>query len=152
MMKTPPMLFLLTASLASFTSAEAAGAAEAGDAATHPNQMKITVGKRVFTATLEDNKTAAAFRALLPLTVEMHDVNRNEKAYDLPERLPTADANPRQIEEGDLMIWNSRTVVVFYQGFPTSYRYTRLGRVDDPEGLAEALGKGEVTVTFELNR
>jgi hypothetical protein len=113
-------------------------------------QMKITVGSRVFNATLEDNKTAAAFRSLLPLTLEMHDVNRNEKAFDLSRDLPTSDTNLHTIRAGDLMIWNSRTVVVFYQSFPTPYRYTRLGQIDNPAGLAEALGAGTVSITFTL--
>jgi hypothetical protein len=112
--------------------------------------MKITVGDRVFVATLDTNATAAAFKALLPLTLKMHDVNRNEKAFDLSSDLPTSDVNPRTIRIGDLMIWSGRTVVVFYKSFPTSYRYTRLGKIEDPEGLPEALGAGNVTVTFEL--
>jgi hypothetical protein len=113
-------------------------------------QMKITVGKRVFTATLQDNAAAVAFKAMLPLTLNMHDVNRNEKAFDLPSDLPTADANPRTIRTGDLMIWSSRTVVVFYKSFATPYSYTRLGQIDDATGLAEALGTGNVTVAFEM--
>ena len=112
--------------------------------------MRITVGNRVFVATLETNSAAVAFKALLPLSLDMHDVNRNEKAFDLSSDLPANDANPRTIRTGDLMLWSSRTVVVFYKSFSTSYRYTRLGRIEDPKGLAEALGAGNVTVTFEL--
>jgi hypothetical protein len=115
-----------------------------------PRAMKITVGSRVFNATLQENATAAAFKALLPLSLKMHDVNRNEKAFDLDADLPTADANPRTIYTGDLMIWSSRTVVIFYKNFATPYSYTRLGKIDDPAGLAEALGAGGVTVTFEI--
>ena len=113
-------------------------------------QMKIIVGHRVFIATLNDNVAAAAFKALLPLSLNMHDVNRNEKAFDLSSDLPTADAPPRIIRTGDLMIWNSRTVVVFYKNFSTPYRYTTLGKIEDPEELAAVLGAGNVTVTFEL--
>lgn len=114
-----------------------------------PSKMKITIGKKVFTATLENSDAASAFAAMLPLTVTMHDVNQNEKAYDLAVRLPSTDANPRTIRTGDLMLWSSRTVVVFYKGFSTPYSYARLGRIDDPAGLAEALGAGDVTVKFE---
>ncbi len=80
----------------------------------------------------------------------MHDVNRNEKAFALSSDLPTADINPRTIRTGDLMIWSSRTLVVFYKSFSTSYSYTSLGQINDPAGLAEALGAGNVTVSFEL--
>lgn len=160
MMKPLAVLLTLAAGWFSALAADSAGKATAGSAAESgasvtetpvSQHMKITLGKRVFTATLQDNATAVAFKALLPLSLNMHDVNRNEKAFDLPSDLPTADANPRTIRTGDLMIWSSRTVVVFYKSFSTRYSYTRLGQIDDPTGLAEALGAGNVTITFELN-
>ncbi|WP_414660147.1 cyclophilin-like fold protein [Horticoccus sp. 23ND18S-11] len=149
-------IFLLTLVAGGFPTfaAEIAGKAGAGKVAESgapvAQPMKITIGKRVFTATLQDNAAAVAFKAMLPLSLTMHDVNRNEKAFDLPSDLPTADANPRTIRTGDLMLWNSRTVVLFYQSFATSYSDTRLGQMDDASGLAAVLGAGSVKVAFEL--
>ena len=130
--------------------AQAPASGSANETAPIPTKVKITIGQRIFTATLQDNETARSFKALLPLTLKMRDVNGNEKAFDLSSDLPTSDANPRTIRAGDLMIWSSRTVVVFYKNFSTSYRYTKLGEIGDPAGLAEALGAENVSVTFEL--
>jgi hypothetical protein len=112
--------------------------------------IRITIGQRVFTATLADNTTATAFSAQLPMTITMEELNGNEKYVDLPDNLPTNASHPSPIQSGDLMLYGANTLVLFYQGFSTSYRYTRLGRIHDASGLAAALGAAKATVTFEL--
>jgi hypothetical protein len=114
------------------------------------NQMQIVIGPTVFTATLADNPTAAAFKAMLPLTLNMGDLNDNEKVIRLSASLPTNDFNPERIQAGDLMIWNSRSLVLFYKNFPTPYSYTKLGCINDVSGLAATVGSGNVTLTFKL--
>lgn len=113
-------------------------------------KLKITVGTNVFTATLYNNATVTAFKAKLPMSVNMTELNGNEKYFDLSGNLPANASNPGTIQAGDLMLYGSNTLVVFYKTFSTSYRYTRLGRIDTPSGLAAALGSGNVTVRFEL--
>lgn len=114
------------------------------------NKMKIKVGNHRFTATLDENGTAAAFKSMLPMTVTMLELNRNEKYADLPKGFPTNASNPGTIKTGDLMLYGSNTLVLFYKTFSTSYSYTKLGRIDDVKALADALGSGNVTVIFEL--
>lgn len=113
------------------------------------NKIKIKVGEKTFTATLLDNPTATTFKTLLPLTIKMKELNKNEKYADLSSSLPINASVPAGIQSGDLMVYGSRTLVLFYRGFSTSYSYTKIGKIDDVTGLVAALGTGDVSITFD---
>lgn len=112
-------------------------------------KIKITVNSQLFTATLLDNESAKAFKKMLPLTINMTELNGNEKYFDLPMTLPANAVTGNNINVGDLSLYGNKVLVLFYKSFHTSYSYTKLGYVDNPEALAEALGKGNILVTFE---
>jgi hypothetical protein len=114
--------------------------------------LLITIGSKQFSASLESNAAANELKKMLPLTIDMKDLNSNEKFFDLPSNLPTNASNSATIKSGDIMLWGSNTLVLFYKTFNTSYSYTRLGKIENTSGLSEALGSGNVTVTFELLR
>lgn len=124
--------------------------ANTGTAALQPEEsrMWMTVGERRFAITLTNTPAARAFAAQLPLTLDMADLNGNEKHAELPQALPVSASRPGTIRHGDLMLYGSTTLVVFYVTFDSSYSYTRLGHVDDPEGLAQALGQRTVRINF----
>ena len=111
--------------------------------------INIIIGSNTFTATLADSETGEAFAALLPLTVTMNELNGNEKYHYLSSSLPTAAYQPGTIHAGDLMLYGNNCVVLFYETFNSSYSYTRIGSIDNPSGLASALGSGNVSVRFE---
>ena len=111
--------------------------------------INIIIGSKAFSATLADSETGEAFAALLPLSVTMNELNGNEKYHYLNSSLPTAAYQPGTIHAGDLMLYGNNCVVLFYETFNTSYSYTRLGAIDNPSGLASALGSGNVSVRFE---
>lgn len=110
--------------------------------------MTMEANGQTFAITLEDNDTARALEALLPLTLDMRELNGNEKYFYLDEALPAAAQAVGRIEAGDVMLFGDSCLVIFYESFSTAYSYTRIGRIDNPEGLAEALGGGSVTVTL----
>ena len=125
----------------------ASDAAEVPD--TEVNEMKLTINGAEFSASFADTKAAEEFKAMLPLTLDMSELNGNEKYFYLDGSLTAESASVGQINSGDIMLYGSNCIVVFYDSFSTPYSYTRIGRIDDPDGLAEAVGKGSVTVDFK---
>lgn len=128
---------------------EPAGAQERGEDA-DMTTVTLDINGTTFTATLEDNATARELAARMSLTLEMAELNGNEKYFYMDEGLPTDAERPGEIHAGDLMLYGSDCLVLFYESFPTSYRYTRIGRIDDASGLADAAGAGSARVTFAL--
>ena len=77
----------------------------AGAASVQPEELRmwLTVGERRFAITLTDNAAARAFAAQLPLTLDMSELNGNEKHAELPKALPANASRPGTIRNGDLM-------------------------------------------------
>ena len=111
--------------------------------------ITIRIGSAEFSATLDDSATGRAFARMLPVTFDMSELNGNEKYFYMQSSLPTAASRYDTIHNGDLLLYGSDCVVLFYKTFSSGYSYTRIGRVDNPDGLAEAAGHGSVTVKFE---
>ena len=120
------------------------------DASTDRISIVLTVGNNSFSATLLNNETTSVFKELLPLTLDMNELNGNEKFFYLDNSLPTDSYQPGQINAGDLMLYGNNCLVLFYESFSSGYSYTRLGSADDPSGLAAALGRGNVEVSIQI--
>lgn len=127
--------------------------AEQPDAPESPTNktMKITIESTRFTATLATSTSATAFKAMLPLTLSMSDYNNNEKVAGLPGSLTTTATNPGTIWAGEIMLYGSNSLVLFYETFSSSYSYTKIGQIDNTTGLKAALGRGNVTIKFEID-
>ena len=110
--------------------------------------MNITLNGQTFTATLADTPAADALQQL-PLTLNLRDYNRNEKIGPLPQALPASDEAVGRIEAGDILLWQSVSLVIFYKSFATPYRYTRLGKIDKIANLKSAVGTGNVSAKLE---
>ena len=108
------------------------------------SKMSIEINNEKFAVDLEENSTTSALTELLPLTVSMKDLNRNEKCAYLDNSLPVNAYKPQRIEAGDVMLYGDNCLVIFYESFDTEYSYTKIGHV---EGLPE-MGHGEVDVKF----
>lgn len=107
----------------------------------------VSAGGKRFAARVEDSETGRAFAAKLPLALSMSELNGNEK-YAYGVALPAAPEYRARVEAGDLMLYGSNCVVLFY-GEAGGYSYTRIGKLVSADGLAAALGGGAADVTFE---
>ena len=112
--------------------------------------MKVQVGDAVFSATLEENEAVASFVEMVrenPVSIQMSDYSGFEKVGSLGTSLPASNSQTTT-HAGDIVLYNGNQIVIFYGS--NSWSYTRLGHVDDLTGWEEALGSGDVTVTFSL--
>ena len=113
-------------------------------------KMNVQVNDTIFTATLEDNETVYALAEMLQkvtVVIRMSDYSGFEKVGPLGTSLPASNAQTTT-HAGDIVLYNGNQIVIFYGS--NSWSYTRLGRIDDLTGWKEALGNGDVTVTFSL--
>ena len=115
-------------------------------------EMEIVINGQSFTASLEDNETSQAFLNLLPLKLDMQELNGNEKYCFLSEPLPSDPTSISTIEAGDVMLYQDDCIVIFYETHSTSYKYTWIGKIEDAEGIAEVMSKGSVAVDFRINQ
>jgi hypothetical protein len=113
-------------------------------------KIRIKTGEQVLTATLEDNATASAFVALLPMELTLEDYNRTEKISDLPNKLSMADA-PAGItpSTGDITYyapWGN--LAIFYRDFSYSRGLVKLGKIDF--GIELLRGTDPIKIRIEV--
>lgn len=114
------------------------------------SQMIIELNGYEFKTELYDNETARALVEMLPMTLTMDEMNGNEKFYFMDESLPTDTQSIGTIQNGDIMLYGSDCLVLFFKTFDTSYTYTRIGHIEDAEAFSTVLDKGTVEVNFYM--
>lgn len=111
-------------------------------------KITITINNQIYTATLEENDTTKKLINKLPLKITMDELNGNEKYYYMDSSLPTDSKRVGKIETGDMMLYGSNCLVIFYDSFSTPHSYTRIGKIDNPDSLKSVVGKGNIEVTI----
>ncbi len=48
------------------------------------------------------------------------------------------------------MLYGDNCLVLFYESISSSFNYTRLGYIEDVEKFAQAVGDGDIRVSFDL--
>ncbi len=109
------------------------------------NNLKIKIEDKEYIINLEENETVNEFIKLLPIELNMNELNNNEKYAYLTNTLKTNSYNPKHINSGDVMLYGNNCLVIFYKSFDTTYSYTKIGHIDNLPDL----GNKNVNVRIE---
>lgn len=111
--------------------------------------ITLDINGNVFNAVFYNNETAKAFINMMPVTMNMNELNGNEKYYYIDSTLPVNSERAGSIKKGDIMLYSSNCIVIFYESFNSSYSYTKIGYIENTDNLEDVLGSGNINVTFK---
>jgi hypothetical protein len=112
----------------------------------------IQIGRGTFTVRLFDNAAANALIQKMPMTILMSELNGNEKCYYMPDNLPTEARSVGTINAGDLMLYGSDCLVLFYKRFSTSSAIQSSAMWKILPVWRTRLASGSAWITFNVNR
>lgn len=106
-------------------------------------RVNFNINGNIYEAILEDTATTSALLEMLPLEISMTDLNNNEKYSNLSKALPKNEYYPGKIEAGDIMLYGSDTLVIFYENANNNYAYTKIGKITKTSSFQEDLKKSD---------
>lgn len=113
-------------------------------------EIILKIKNKKYEAILYDNSTTKELIKKFPITITMSDLNGNEKYYNFSKSFSTSSENVASINKGDIMLFGDNCLVIFYKSFSTHYKYTKLGHIKNTEDLENSFGKGDISITFEI--
>ena len=111
-------------------------------------QYYIKIKDKEYQIELESSETANQIKSKLPFTISMKNLNENEVYYYFDESFKTNQQSVGTINQGDIYLYQDKCLVLFYKTFTTTYTYTKIGKVINPEGLDTLIGSDNVEVMW----
>ena len=112
-------------------------------------QYYIKIKDKEYQIELESSETANQIKSKLPFTISMNNLNGNEVYYYFNgDSFKTNQQSVGTINQGDIYLYQANCLVLFYKTFTTSYSYTKIGKVINPEGLDTLIGSSNVEVMW----
>ena len=110
------------------------------------NVMKININNEEYDINVENETLMEELFNSLPQTFTMTELNGNEKYYYLNSNMKNANSEAvGQVQKGDVMLFGSDCLVIFYDSFETEFRYTKIGHIDNLGDLEN--GNVDVSIT-----
>lgn len=102
-------------------------------------KLKITVGDKILTATMEDNATTRAFLQKLPATLPMENLYGREMCYHYGAGgLATSATRDDRYEVGDIIYWPPRgSFVILFKQNGEEFERVQLGHIDQDVSFFE---------------
>ena len=112
--------------------------------------IKLKVNDKSFKAKLNNSSASKKLKSMLPMTINMSELNGNEKYHYFDTEFSGSEKTFSAIHAGDLMIFGGDCLVLFYDDIKNSpYEYIKLGSLTSTKGLKSALGNKSVKVEFK---
>ena len=86
---------------------------------------------------------ANELKAKFPFEVEMTNLNDNEIYYKFDSDFTTNRKSVGTINTGDIYLFQSDYLVLFYKTFTTTYQYSEIGSLSNTDGLADVIGSND---------
>lgn len=112
-------------------------------------KIQIMIGEKIYPAFFYENPTTKELIQKLPITLTMSDLYKNEKYANLSTSLPVNPQIVGMVKTGDIMLYGSDCLVLFYKNITTSYSYTKLGKIETTEDLSKILGNGSIKIVIK---
>lgn len=93
--------------------------------------IKVLINNIEYDLKLENNISSYDLTTILPLEITMDDLNSNEKYNYLSFSLTDDDNYSGKIKKGDVMLYKTNCIVIFYKDIDTLNTYTKLGHIDN---------------------
>ena len=112
-------------------------------------QYYIKIKDKEYQIELESSETANQIKSKLPFTISMNNLNGNEVYYYFNgDSFKTNQQSVGTINKGDIYLYRDNCLVLFYKTFTTTYTYTKIGKIINPEGLDTLIGSDNVEVMW----
>ena len=111
----------------------------------------IKINNHEYLFELKDTEVANQIKSKLPFTVKMKNLNGNEVYHEFNEDFSKNEKSINTINKGDIYLYQSNILVLFYKTFSTSYKYTEIGKLKEPIELENVIGSDDALVYWCLN-
>ena len=93
--------------------------------------ISIKMGTKSYKAKSTSTKTTQSFLESLPVTIQMNDVDGNQKYGCMYYKIANESAKTNKVKKGDVLLSGESCVISAYEDFKTINKYVVLGHIDN---------------------